>query len=82
MEMPEHDHLLDIQGLCCSAPVIRLSQAFRTFGNGEIVLVVSDKVSMVRDIPAYCNMTAHSLLQQREREGLYYFWIRKQSNGA
>ena len=78
METPEYDHLLDIKGLCCSAPVIRLSQTFRTFADGEIVLVVSDKISMIQDIPAYCNMTPHSLLQQQERDGRYYFWIRKQ----
>ncbi|MDX9766992.1 MAG: sulfurtransferase TusA family protein [Ectothiorhodospiraceae bacterium] len=74
-----HDHLLDIRGLCCSAPVIRLGREFRTFDDGAVVLTVSDKCSMLNDIPAWCRMTGNALLQQDETDGLFRFWIRKRS---
>lgn len=73
-----HDHVVDIKGLCCSAPVIELTKVFKTFVVGEVALVISDKSSMLRDIPAYCAMTQHALLRQEEKEGLFQFWIQKQ----
>lgn len=72
-----YDHLIDIKGICCSAPVLRLTKEFKAFAPGSVAMVVSDKCSMANDIPAYCKMTRHDLLQQEERDGLFYFWIRK-----
>lgn len=73
-----HDHVIDIKGLCCSAPVLRLTKEFKEFASGDVALVISDKCSMVNDIPAYCGMTKHELLKQEEKAGLFYFWIRIQ----
>jgi len=73
----EHDHVVDIKGLCCSAPVIRLTKELHTFACGDIILVISDKSSMLNDIPAYCAMTKHELIKQECNDKLYYFWIRK-----
>ncbi len=73
----EHDHVIDIKGLCCSAPVLRLTKEFKAFISGDVTLVISDKCSMANDIPAYCDMTEHALLKQEEKNGLFQFWIRK-----
>lgn len=73
----KHDHVLDIKGLCCSAPVIRLTRELKQFAAGDVVLVVSDKSSMIKDIPAYCSMTKHELLKQEHEGGLFHFWIKK-----
>jgi tRNA 2-thiouridine synthesizing protein A len=73
----KYDHLIDIKGLCCSAPVIRLSKEFKTITPGSVILLVSDKISMIKDIPAYCRMTANELIAQEESGGLFRFWIRK-----
>jgi len=73
----KHDHIIDIKGLCCSGPVQVLTKEFKEFSNGEVALVVSDKNSMIKDIPAYCRMTNHELVKYEEAEGLYHFWIKK-----
>lgn len=73
----QYDRVIDIKGLCCSAPVLRLTQEFKEFASGDVVLVISDKCSMLNDIPAYCRMLQHDLLQQQETDGLFQFWIRK-----
>ena len=72
-----HDYVVDIKGLCCSAPILRLTKEFKGFVTGDVVLVISDKCSMVNDIPAYCNLTKRELLKKEEKDGLFYFWIRK-----
>ena len=74
--MLKHDHFVDIKGMCCSAPIIRLSKDFKSMNTGDIVLVESDKVSMLNDIPAYCSLTKNELIQQEEKDNHYYFWIK------
>ncbi len=72
-----HDYLVDIKGMCCSAPVIRLAKEFARFQAGDVVLVLSDKSSMLNDIPAWCNMTGNELLKTENAEGMFNFWIGK-----
>jgi len=71
-----HDHFVDIKGMCCSAPVIRLTKEFKPMNSGDIVLVESDKVSMLSDIPSYCTLTNNELIHQEKNNDLYYFWIK------
>lgn len=73
-----HDHVVDIKGMCCGAPIQALNRAFRAYSAGEVALVVSDKISMLKDIPSYCILTRNELLEQDQQDGLYRFWIRKQ----
>ena len=74
----KHDRVIDIKGLCCSAPVLRLTKEFKTLACGNVALVISDKCSMLNDLPAFCRMTNNELLKQDEADGLFHFWIRKQ----
>jgi len=71
------DRLVDIRGLCCAQPVIRLSQEMRSLQVGDVILAVSDKASMRNDIPAFCAQTGHTLVHAEERNQLLYFWMRK-----
>jgi len=73
----KYDHFIDTKGMCCSAPVVHLSKEFKTVKSGGIVLVVSDKEAMIKDIPAYCSLTKYELIKQEEKDGLLQFWIRK-----
>lgn len=73
----QHEHLVDIKGMCCSAPVIRLAKEFAQFQRGDVVLVISDKSSMLNDIPAWCNMTGNALLKTENSGELFNFWIGK-----
>lgn len=72
-----YDRVIDIKGLCCSAPVLRLTKELKGSASGDVALVISDKCSMVRDIPAYCGATKHEILKHEEKDGLFHFWIRK-----
>lgn len=72
----DHDHFIDIKGMCCSAPVIYLTKEFKSMKSGEIVLAESNKISMLKDIPAYCLMTKNELIKKEKKDGLFYFWIK------
>lgn len=71
-----HDHFIDIKNMCCSGPIILLTKEFKSLKSGDIVMAESNKISMIKDIPAYCQMTKHELVKMEENNGLYHFWIK------
>ncbi|MHB1247575.1 MAG: sulfurtransferase TusA family protein [Sulfuriferula sp.] len=73
----EYDQTLDVCGLCCAEPIIRITKAMKGAVSGEVLLVTADKTSMLKDVPAYCRQTAHDLIHQQESQGKFQFWIRK-----
>jgi tRNA 2-thiouridine synthesizing protein A len=73
----EYDQTLDVCGLCCAEPIIRITKAMKRTAQGEVLLVTADKTSMLKDVPAYCRQTAHELIHQQESQGKFQFWIRK-----
>lgn len=74
---PTHDQLVDIRGMCCAQPIIRLAAEIKPLQAGAVTLAVADKESMRKDIPAFCNQTGHQLIEMRERDGQLLFWIQK-----
>jgi tRNA 2-thiouridine synthesizing protein A len=76
-EMIKHHRETDLCGLCCAQPILRLASEIKTMQSGEVLLAVSDKSSMLKDIPAFCNQTGHPLLACDDGPSVYRFWIRK-----
>ncbi len=72
----EYDHFIDIKDMCCFAPVIHLTEKFKYMKLGDIVLIKSNKVSMLTDIPSYCSLTNNELIQQEDNDGIFCFWVK------
>lgn len=75
----EHIKTVDLSGLCCAQPIIKITAELKPMPVGDILLAVSDKVSMLNDVPAYCQATHNPLIQQSEENGVFKFWIRKEN---
>ena len=73
----EHRHQVDLRGLCCAQPIIKLTAELKRIPSGEVVLALADKSSMSQDMPAYCRQTNNLLLHHDIENGLLRFWIRK-----
>ncbi|MEK6680321.1 MAG: sulfurtransferase TusA family protein [Nitrospirota bacterium] len=73
----EYNLLVDIRGICCAQPIIRLAKELKNIEHGEVILAVSDKTSMLNDIPAFCNKTNNQLIHHEEVNGVLRFWIKK-----
>jgi len=44
----EYNQALDVCGLCCAEPIIRISKALKGIVSGEVLLVTADKASMLK----------------------------------
>ena len=65
----EHQHQVDLRGLCCAQPIIILTAQLKSIPSGEVLLALADKPSMSLDMPAYCNQTDHTLFITIPRTG-------------
>lgn len=55
-----------------------LHKAVRTLQVGDVIEVLASDPSTWRDIPKFCLFLNHTLLDSREVEGVYQYWIKIQ----
>lgn len=73
---PPHQ-TLDSRGLRCPLPLLKLKQCLAKLGVGECIEVLATDAGAMRDIPAFIQLTAHTLHDCQTRGDEYYFLIEK-----
>ena len=71
------DKSLDASGLLCPEPVMMLHKVMREAAIGNLIEVIATDPSTLRDIPKFCLFLGHDLIEQKETENQYFFYIRK-----
>ncbi len=72
------DMELDLQGLLCPIPVVKLAQAVKKVEVGQIISAVATDPGVLGDIPSWCKTSGNELISL-EREGkLFRFTVRRQ----
>lgn len=61
---------LDARHLLCPLPVIRTQDRIKTLQDGEILTVTGTDPGVMQDIPAWCRVHGHKVIdaQQQDRE--------------
>lgn len=68
---------LDATGLACPMPIVRTKKAVDTLNSGEVLEVqVTDKGAL-NDFPAWSKSSGNEIIESKEVNGVYYFYIRK-----
>lgn len=73
----EVDIELDIKGLLCPLPLVRLSKAIDAVPVGGVLRAVSDDPTCMADIPAWAKSTGHELVTAEHDGRDYVFVIRR-----
>jgi len=71
------DQKLDCKGLNCPLPVLKTKKAIDAMMMGQILEMVATDPGSIPDMKAWSKKTGHQLLESREENGLYWFYIRK-----
>lgn len=58
--------LVDARGERCPLPVIRLAQAVKEHPDADQVVVLATDPAAAHDIPAWCRMRGHHLVERRD----------------
>lgn len=61
-------HQLDARGLLCPMPVIRTQQRVATLTAGDVLEVLATDPGVLHDIPAWCRVHGHELLDTTRGE--------------
>ena len=69
--------ILDARGLSCPLPLLRAKQHLQRMNNGECLSVLATDSGAWRDIPAFCEIAGHRVLERREDSGVYEFLLEK-----
>lgn len=56
-------HVLDARGLLCPLPVIRTQGTVQQLAPGSILEVLASDPGALHDIPAWCRVHGHTVLQ-------------------
>lgn len=68
---------LDAKGLACPMPIVRTKKEIDSLNAGEVLeVLVTDKGSL-KDIPAWAESSGHTIVDQKEENGVLYFYIQK-----
>ena len=69
--------IVDAKGLACPMPIVKAKKAMDTLNSNEVLEVVVTDKGALNDIPAWAKSGGHTILNQKEEEGVYYFYIQK-----
>lgn len=61
-------HHLDARRMFCPMPVIRAQDKIKTLKPGDTLEVVSTDPGALNDIPAWCRINGHKVIETREQD--------------
>jgi tRNA 2-thiouridine synthesizing protein A len=73
---------LDCRNLLCPMPVIRVQDRVQELAPGDELEAVCTDPGALNDIPAWCRINGHDLLQTRSEGELHYVLLRVTEEGG
>jgi len=78
MEVVAHfDREVDARGLNCPLPILRTKKTLNDMSSGQVLRILATDPSAVRDFEAFAKQTGNQLLQHGERDGAFFFLLRR-----
>ena len=74
-------HHLDARNLLCPMPVIRTQDTIRRLQEGDILEVTSTDPGALNDIPAWCRIHGHRVIESRRQDKEVIIRIQVGPNG-
>ena len=72
--------ILDAKGLAYPMPIVKTKKAIDTLNSDEVLEVVVTDKGALNDIPAWAKSGGHSIIDQKEEDGVNFFYIKKDKN--
>ena len=73
----ESNQTLDVKGLKCPLPILKMKKALKDIEVDQILEVFTTDPSSVADFAAFCRTTGHVLLTNKAVDGIFTFYIKK-----
>jgi len=81
LESLEYDQELDVSGFICPLPVLKTKAALSRMAPGQVLKVTVTHPDSRKEFPVLCKLPEFELLDSREQQGRFIYWIRKVAGG-
>jgi tRNA 2-thiouridine synthesizing protein A len=68
---------LDLKGLLCPMPVIKIAKAIKDIEVGQLIAAAATDPGVMADIPAWCRTTGNELVQLEKVDREFHFIVRR-----
>src|SRR4030042_448562 len=69
--------MLDLKGLVCPIPIVKVSQAIKQVQVGETIEAIATDPGVLADIPAWCKTSHIELVKMEGVEMVFLFIVRR-----
>ena len=69
---------LDCVGLLCPVPIYLAAQKLASAPAGTLLEVVCDDETITQDLPSWCRLTGHSIVEYQQRGNCHRYIVKKQ----
>jgi tRNA 2-thiouridine synthesizing protein A len=68
---------LDVRGLFCPMPIVKLTQEVKKHPTGTIIEVLATDPGTLADIPAWAKSSGNEILETKKEENVIKFLVKK-----
>jgi CoA-disulfide reductase len=73
----EVDSVVDVAGLTCPMPIIKLKKGIDSIGSGQVIELQATDKGALNDLPAWARNAGHTILNTEQDGPLIKFWVQK-----
>lgn len=70
---------LDLKGLACPMPIVKISKGIKEVAIGEIIEALATDPGALTDVPAWSRTTGHEIIQTDHQGDVIRFLIKRTS---
>ncbi len=78
-EMTE-DEVYDAGPTGCGELIMNVFRKMKALAPGQVLKVISYDLGAREDLPAWCRLQGHQLLQVKDIDGKQHYWIKKRED--
>lgn len=79
MTLATPDITLDLEGMLCPIPIVKVAKAFKEMATGEVLQATASDPGVLIDIPAWTRTTGNELLSIEREDKIITFQVKKLS---
>jgi len=68
---------MDLKGLLCPMPIVKLSRAIKEVEIGQSIEAIATDPGVMADVPAWCRTTGNELVALEKQEKQFHFIVRR-----
>ena len=76
------EYTLDVRNMLCPMPVIKTQNQLKQLSSGDVLTVICTDPGSLKDIPAWCRINGHILLESQQNDQEITFRIQKQQEAT